>query len=61
MNDLMRPALYGAKHKTIPSIKISKNYTEDYELVGPICESTDKFITLKKVSKIKRKRFNCYM
>ena len=22
MNDLMRPALYGANHKTLPSIKI---------------------------------------
>ena len=55
MNDLMRPALYGAKHKTIPSIKISKNYTEDYELVGPICESTDKFTSLKKFQKLKEK------
>ena len=55
MNDLMRPALYGAKHKTIPSIKVDKKYTEDYELVGPICESTDKFITLKKFQRLKEK------
>ena len=24
MNDLMRPALYGAKHRTIPAIKSKK-------------------------------------
>ena len=47
MNDLMRPALYGASHKTLASIKKKKNSTKVYEFVGPICESTDKFITLK--------------
>tara|TARA_B100000989_G_scaffold49734_1_gene32735 strand:+ start:944 stop:2158 length:1215 start_codon:yes stop_codon:yes gene_type:complete len=55
MNDLMRPALYGAVHKILPvnkSNNISKNI---YEFVGPICESTDKFVTLKKFQKIKEK------
>ena len=55
MNDLMRPALYGATHKTLPAIKKNKYSIKTYEFVGPICESTDKFITLKKFQKLKEK------
>ena len=55
MNDLMRPALYGARHKILPSIKINKKSKKTYEFVGPICESTDKFITLKKFQKLREK------
>ena len=55
MNDLMRPALYGATHKTLPSIKVNKIYKKVHEFVGPICESTDKFITLNKFQKLKEK------
>ena len=55
MNDLMRPALYGASHKTIPSIKTNKISRKVHEFVGPICESTDKFITLKKFQELKEK------
>ena len=55
MNDLMRPALYGAKHKTLPAIKTSQVSKKVYEFVGPICESTDKFTTLKKFQKLKEK------
>jgi diaminopimelate decarboxylase len=55
MNDLMRPALYGAKHKTLPVIKKNKISEKVYEFVGPICESTDKFTTLKKFQKLKEK------
>jgi len=41
MNHLMRPALYGAFHemKAVESFKDRK--TETYDVVGPICESTD--------------------
>jgi len=53
MNDLMRPALYGANHKTLPVIKTNKISKKVYEFVGPICESTDKFTTLKKFQKLK--------
>ena len=45
MNDLMRPALYGANHQIIPVIKRSGISKKTYEFVGPICESTDKFLT----------------
>ena len=55
MNDLMRPALYGAFHRTLPVIKSSKMSNKTYEFVGPICESTDKFITLKKFQKLEEK------
>ena len=55
MNDLMRPALYGAFHRTLPVIKSNKISNKTYEFVGPICESTDKFITLKKFQKLKEK------
>jgi diaminopimelate decarboxylase len=55
MNDLMRPALYGSSHKTMPVSKTSKISKKTYEFVGPICESTDKFTTLKKFQKLKEK------
>ena len=55
MNDLMRPALYGARHRTLPVIKSKKISKKPYEFVGPICESTDKFTTLKKFQKLKEK------
>ncbi|MCH5228040.1 MAG: diaminopimelate decarboxylase [Muribaculaceae bacterium] len=43
MNDLMRPALYGAHHK-IENITASENApVEKYDVAGPICESSDVF------------------
>ena len=57
MNDLMRPALYGANHRTLPVVKTNKISKKTYEFVGPICESTDKFTTLKKFQKLKEKDF----
>ena len=55
MNDLMRPALYGANHRTLPAIKTNRTSKKVYEFVGPICESTDKFTTLKKFQKLREK------
>ena len=55
MNDLIIPALYGASHKILPSIKINKKSQKTYEFVGPICESTDKFTTLKRFQKLREK------
>ena len=55
MNDLIRPALYGANHKIIPVIKKGVSSKKTYEFVGPICESTDKFLTSKKFQKLKEK------
>ena len=55
MNDLIRPAMYGARHRILPSIKTNKNSKKTYEFVGPICESTDKFIVLKKFQQLREK------
>ena len=55
MNDLMRPALYGAHHKILPSTKSKKKSNKTYEFVGPICESTDKFDTLKNFQELEEK------
>ena len=57
MNDLMRPALYGAKHKIIASNRIKKFSKKSYEFVGPICESTDSFAVVKKFQKLKEKDY----
>lgn len=45
MNDLLRPTLYGAYHEIVPVApkpgQTAK--TEKYDVVGPICESGDRF------------------
>ncbi len=41
MNDLMRPALYDAKHKIQNLTGIGKE--ENYHIAGPVCESSDVF------------------
>ncbi len=55
MNDLMRPALYGAVHQILPAIKKNKKSKRAYEFVGPICESTDKFTTIKNFQEVNEK------
>lgn len=46
MNDLIRPALYGAHHDLRPLAEPAAGQGEKtYDIVGPICESTDKFAT----------------
>ena len=42
MNDLMRPALYDAFHDLVP-VRPRGGDVVTYDLVGPICESTDIF------------------
>lgn len=42
MNDLMRPALYGAYHEIVPvDIKSETEPQEVVDVVGPVCESGD--------------------
>ena len=57
MNDFMRPALYGAKHKIIPLKKINKITNKTYDFVGPICETTDKFLSTTKFQKLNEKDY----
>lgn len=40
MNDLMRPALYDAYHEILPVNKHDRE-TQNYQIVGPVCETGD--------------------
>jgi len=53
MNNLMRPALYDAQHQIVPIKKTNKLFRGNFEFVGPICESSDKFSNQKNFSQIK--------
>ena len=55
MNDMMRPALYGAKHQIFPAFKNKKKSQKSYEFVGPICETTDKFLSVSNFNKLKER------
>ena len=55
MNDFMRPALYKAIHRIVPAQKKNNKTKKIYEFVGPICESTDKFLTIKNFQKLNEK------
>lgn len=41
MNDLIRPALYGAYHEIVPIEKKGNRSKKKVDVVGPICESAD--------------------
>jgi diaminopimelate decarboxylase len=43
MNNLMRPAMYDAYHHIVPVILHNERENKIYDIVGPICESTDTF------------------
>lgn len=44
MNDLLRPALYGARHRIVP-VRPRPGEPEPATVVGPVCESGDTFAT----------------
>jgi len=52
MNDLIRPALYGAKHSII-NLSSTQEPTV-YDVVGPVCESADCFAKQVKLPKVQR-------
>ncbi len=60
MNDLMRPALYGSKHEIIPCKKNIKKFKKQIEFVGPVCESTDRFILYKRYQQLKEGEYVCF-
>lgn len=43
MNDLMRPALYQARHRIVPIVADASAPVHAYRVVGPVCESSDDF------------------
>jgi len=57
MNNLMRPALYDSMHEIIPIKKSNNHIKGNLEFVGPICESSDRFLSKKKFSQIKEGDF----
>ncbi len=60
MNDLARPALYGSYHTILP---MDKKDTENqtYDVVGPICESTDFFAKDRALPKIEKNDYLCIL
>jgi diaminopimelate decarboxylase len=50
MNDLARPAIYGAYHEIVPARQ--RDGDESYDFVGPVCESSDIFGSNRRVSKL---------
>ncbi len=44
MNDFLRPALYGARHRILP-VRRSGRRAREAEVVGPVCETGDSFGT----------------
>ena len=57
MNDLMRPALYGSHHAIIPILKNKKKNKKVHDFVGPVCETTDKFLSVKGFQFLREKEF----
>ena len=43
MNDLIRPALYGASHAIVPIAESADREREPADIVGPVCETGDTF------------------
>lgn len=53
MNDLIRPMLYEAYHPILPVNRRAGQHT--YDVVGPVCESTDTFATKRRLPEIQEK------
>ena len=53
MNDLMRPALYNVQHQIKTLKKVHKKINGNIEIVGPVCESSDKFLKQKNFPHVK--------
>ncbi|AHK47622.1 diaminopimelate decarboxylase [Ensifer sp. Root127] len=54
MNDLMRPALYDAQHPVLTlHVPRTDRASPHYSLVGPICESSDKFGTYNRLGEMR--------
>jgi len=65
MNDLIRPALYGAYHEVIPVANTRPPSTVHrppfYDIVGPVCESADVLATHRRLPQLKSGEFLAVM
>ena len=61
MNDIIRPALYDAYHAIIPVVERPQLVTEKYDVVGPICESSDVFLKNEIMPEIQAKEYVAIM
>lgn len=57
MHHLMRPALYGAYHSVWPLASHVQNSLKPYDIVGPICESSDFFAKDRTLPELKENDF----
>lgn len=53
MNDFIRVALYDAYHEIVPVRKLNKKFSEQYNIGGPVCESSDVFALNRKLPAMK--------
>ena len=63
MNDLIRPALYGAYHNILPLQAAGRKpqAASKYDVVGPICESADFFARDRRISGVKEGEYLAIM
>lgn len=53
VNDLLRPAFYGAYHHILPIVKMERK-EQVYDMVGPVCESGDFLAKKRKIQETHR-------
>lgn len=63
MNDLIRPALYGAYHQILPlhAPRSTLHVKEKVDVAGPICESSDFFAKNRRISPVKEGEYLAIM
>ena len=60
MNNLIRPAMYDAYHHPL-LVNIESQEKETYDLVGPICESSDTFAKNIQLNKVKKDNYIAFL
>lgn len=60
MNNLLRPALYDAYHHPM-LVNINSNEKETYNIVGPICESSDVFVKSIELNKAEQGNYIAFL
>lgn len=61
MNDLLRPALYDARHEILPVRAAPQSCWEAADMVGPVCESSDCFAFDVRMARLEAGDLACIM